>query len=376
MIVRKIDWALLGLPVAVAVFIVVDLVSSAGPLSEAFLPGYEKREFTLAERLLTQPRVIALHVSQILWPLPTRFSLEHDLVISSSLFSPASTVFALLAVLGWCALGVWTLFMERWRVVGFFVLWVPATLVIESTFIPLEMVFEHRMYLPSVALAGLVSLGIVWAFGRARQVGSAMLAGAGLVVVLLILSTSQRVPDWRSAVSLAEATVVTAPQSARAWSTLAHAYRESGAGWDKVQPPMMKALTLDPDQLVALHLYAIRLVELRRLDEAETILRRIEPKAQKDYSILNTIGMLHFERGDLAAAVEQYRKAIGLNGFVPEFRYNLALAYELSGQCAQAYREWINYLSIENSAQRAARVRGRLQRNFETEGSRCDGWNR
>jgi hypothetical protein len=141
----RLDSVMLSLPVVVAVLITLDILSGTGPLAGNFLPGYENRDFTLSERLLTQPRVIGFHFSQIFWPLPGRFSLEHDFAASTGLLTPATTLVAMLGVASWCAIGVWALFRPSLRMMGFFLLWVPATLVIESTIIPLEMVFEHRM---------------------------------------------------------------------------------------------------------------------------------------------------------------------------------------------------------------------------------------
>jgi hypothetical protein len=291
----KLDWMMLSLPIAAGVFIVIDIVSGAGPLSGAFLPDYGGRDFTLAERLLTQPRVIVFHFSQIIWPLPGRFSLEHHFVLSTGLLTPASTLFAILAVVAWCVAGFWALFQPRWRVAGFFLLWVPATLVIESSFIALEMVFEHRMYLPSVALVGIAALGITSALTHSTWSRAVVLSGSAIVVCLLVASTSARVPDWRSSVSLAQSVVQTSPQSARAWATLANAYKESGAGWDKIRPPMMKALMIDPKQSLALQLSVFHLIEQGRLDEAERVLGQLEPKDQRGHRYLNTVGMLRLQ---------------------------------------------------------------------------------
>jgi hypothetical protein len=369
----RLDLVVLSLPVLAALLIVLDVASEAGPLARTFLPGYGFRDFTLAERLLTQPRVIGFHLSQILWPLPGRFSLEHDFAVSTGLLTPVSTLPALLAVISWGLLGVGALFRTRWRVVGFFLLWVPATLVIESTIIPLEMVFEHRMYLPSVALAGLAAAGLSWGLRQAVWLRLGALAVCGAVVLLLVLSTSQRVPVWRSDLSLAQDVVESAPNSARSWSTLANALKERGHGWDVVMPPVEKALARDPEQPVALHLLAVRLVELGRLEEAEKILDRLVREESRDHSVRNTIGMLHLRQGDLPRAIADFERAIELNPFVPEFRYNLALSYELSGRCREARLKWLAYLEHETDDRRRAVVRARLRRNFDTAGGRCFG---
>lgn len=365
------DRVLLALPAIIGILVVVDIWSGAGPLSDAFLPGYEIRDFTLGERLLTQPRVIAFHISQILWPLPVRFSLEHDLPVSVGLFSPAQTFTAFAAVVTWCVAGIWALFQRQWRVIGFFLLWLPATLVIESTFIPLEMVFEHRMYMASVGLAGLASLGLASVMTQYR-LGLPMVLGVSVIVAaLLIVSTSQRVPIWQSTLRLAEANVERAPNNARSWSTLASVLHNAGRGWSEVMPLAAKSLELNPYDYVAAHLQAIYFVENQRFDEASEILDRLTPDADRDHSVFNTIGMLRLGQGDYQAAIIQFEKVVHLDGFKPEFKYNLALSYELAGRCEEALVTWQIYLEQETNAQRIARVRQRLKRNFETEGGRC-----
>ena len=373
---RKVDWVLLVLPAIVAVLIVIDIGSGAGPLSRAFLPGYGNRTFTLSERLLTQPRVIVFHLTQILWPLPGRFSLEHDFATSSDLVTPRSTLFALLFVVAWCGLGVWALLQSRWRIAGALMLWVSATLVIESTFVPLEMVFEHRMYLPSVGLSGLVGLGLAHVLTRAERLRPLVFGACAVAIGLLILSTSRRVPDWRSPLSLAQASVRTSPGSARAWASLALAYRESGSGWDRVRPPMMKALAIDPNQTEALQLQVFWLLEQQRLVDAEVVLNRMSEVARRDHQFFNTLGMLRLEQRDYEAAVTYFEKALRINVSLPEVHYNIALAYELWGKCADAHREWVRYLQTDSNERRRAAVNRRLKNNFEAEGGRCYGWNR
>jgi hypothetical protein len=370
---NKVDRLMLSLPAVVACLVLLDLLSGVGPLSAAFLPGYELRDFTLTERLLTQPRVIAFHFSQIFWPLPGRFSLEHDLLVSTGLLTPVSTLFALLGVLAWCVFGVCLLFKATTRVLGFFILWVPAALVIESTFIALEMIFEHRMYLPSIGLAGLAGVAVCWLLQRVPRYAPATLVACMTIAVLMMIASGQQIPVWRNKLSLAENSLRHAPQSGRVWSTLAKVWRDTGYGWEKVLPAVDRALALDPMQHVALNLKAINLIERQRLDEAERIILMLSPRVEVDHSILNTMGMLRFEQGNFPAAIERFEQVIELDGFVPEFAYNLALSYEYAGRCRDAKTTWLAYQQAETIEARRAAVRERLIKNFATRGGRCFG---
>ena len=111
---------------------------------------YAIREFGLGERLLTQPRVLLEYIGLIVAPTPSRLTLFHDDYLASrSLLDPASTLLALLLLLLLLALlgaGWWL--RARAPVLAFAILWYFAGHLLESTFLPLELYFEHRNYLP------------------------------------------------------------------------------------------------------------------------------------------------------------------------------------------------------------------------------------
>ena len=214
----SLDRMLIALPILAGLAVLADLMAS-GPLGRWALAGYETRSFTLAERLLTQPKVVLFHVSQILWPLPQRFSLEHDVEI---IRSAASIQFWLpaLVITAWCATALLLTTRPRHRITAFWMLWIPVTLAIESSFVPLELVFEHRMYLPSVGFAGLIAQGLS---GLPSKIGVSTATGWAILSVAILLSlwsTHERIPQWRTETSLYQQAVKVAPNSARAWNHL------------------------------------------------------------------------------------------------------------------------------------------------------------
>lgn len=338
------DKALLALPGAIAAYVALDLALLHGPVWDFIAPGYAHRDFTLTERLLTQPRVIFFHLGQILLPLPTRFSIEHDLALSRSLLEPWTTLPALAGLVAWILAGVWLSLRERYATAGFFVLWIPATLAIESSIVPLEMIFEHRMYLPSVGLAGLAALAI----RRLMQRGAGRPAlGVGLLLAALLLTaTIARVPAWRSSVTLYEQAVRTAPGLPRAWANLATAYagedrhREAIAAYDR-------AIELDPGYALA---------------------------------YLNR-GSSHRLAGNLAAAGADYRRFIALqpddhrgpyalgtllgdSGRLAEAEHWLLQAGRLAPNSPQPYRQLaLVYLSADRPAEAVAALHTARQRD-------------
>jgi protein O-mannosyl-transferase len=108
--------------------------------------GYSGRDFSIGERLLTEPRILFDYLSQIFIPRLRGQGIFHDdYVVSHSLLSPPATVLALAALTA-LVIAAW-----RWRarapMFAFAVFWFLAGHLIESTVIPLELYFEHRNYL-------------------------------------------------------------------------------------------------------------------------------------------------------------------------------------------------------------------------------------
>ncbi|MEE4358812.1 MAG: hypothetical protein V2I97_20245, partial [Desulfococcaceae bacterium] len=57
----------------------------------SFLEAYENRPFTLSQRLMTEARIIVFYISLLFYPAAHRFSLVHDVEISTALYKPLTT---------------------------------------------------------------------------------------------------------------------------------------------------------------------------------------------------------------------------------------------------------------------------------------------
>lgn len=109
------------------------------------------RPWSLGQRLLTQPRVLVDYLQQLWLPRPFSSGLFNDQVeASTSLFAPASTLPAMLAVFG-LVIGAW-IARKRFPLAATAILFYFAGHLIESSTIALELQFEHRNYLPSLLM--------------------------------------------------------------------------------------------------------------------------------------------------------------------------------------------------------------------------------
>jgi tetratricopeptide (TPR) repeat protein len=125
--------------------------------------SYSERPFTLAERLLTEPRVILFYISLLLYPTYSRLMLNHDFEISRSLLEPWTTLPAILTIaicIGWA---VWV--ARRKPLPAYCILFFFLNHLIEGSFIPLELIYEHRNYIPSMLLFLPVAICIIRALG-------------------------------------------------------------------------------------------------------------------------------------------------------------------------------------------------------------------
>ncbi|WP_428623424.1 tetratricopeptide repeat protein, partial [Sedimenticola sp.] len=356
-------------PFMVAIWVAFDVAILSGPLHDYFSAGYRFRSFTLEERLLTQPRVVWFYLSQFALPLPGRFSIEHDFVLSSGLLSPPSTLVAIGGLAVWLVVGLGLLARLRTRLIGFLMLWPLATLAIESSFVPLEMVFEHRMYIPTIGLLGLVGVAVSRVHWQHRWLpGVAILAG--VVVVLLMVSTGERNQVWRSSLSLQEDALRNAPNSSRVWRNYGF-YAYQAGEIDKARSAAERSLALHGMNAHAHELMGIILLDKGDLERAQWHLDMALRAEPENESFLNHRGEIALQQGQYAEAEKMFRAAVARAGWNPVYYWNLALAYEGTGACSSAKEAWRTYLSLEPSASDRQLVEEHLDSEYASPSGTC-----
>jgi len=152
----------------------------------SFLEGYKNRPFTLAERLLTEPRVLVFYLSLLFYPIPDRLALLYDVEISRSLFDPWTTFPAILAVLLLNAVAM--LLARRKSLLSFSILFFFLNHFIEASIFPLELIFEHRNYVPSLFIFIPAALLIVTALEAVSRQKVLRIATVVCLAVILALS--------------------------------------------------------------------------------------------------------------------------------------------------------------------------------------------
>jgi len=281
---------------------------------KSLIASYQSRGFTLSGRLLTEPRIILFYVSLLLYPMPYRLCISHDIFVSRGLLDPPTTIIAILIIFS--LLGLTILKSKRWPLVSFCILFFFINHVIESTFFPLELVFEHRNYIPSmlffVPIAILIAKGIRF-FSYKRSMQFIIFIFVLLALVAIGHSTFIRNFAWKTEETLWLDAVEKSPDLLRPHINLGNFYADVGLN-QMALDQYRKALYL-PDRSNGKHHlthYGIGLLykSLKDYNRAEEHFLKavdLEPRFPPAYTQL---GILKMEKGEDDKALEYFLKAL------------------------------------------------------------------
>lgn len=187
-----------------------------------FLNAYYLRDFSPLERLLTQVNVVVDYLRWIVLPRISDYGFFHDDVEIVRHATGGAFVGRVLVLAGLMSLSV--LLRCRQPLVAFGLAWFFIGHALESTIFGLELVFEHRNYLPSIGIILALAAGIASRLGS-RPVQVAVVA---LTLMLALLSV-ERARLWGDAESLHKHFLRLHPDSVRASVSLVEWYVGKGA---------------------------------------------------------------------------------------------------------------------------------------------------
>lgn len=320
----------------------------------------------------TQLSVIGRYVQLFVWPVGQ--NLDYDFALTRSLFDFKS----------WLLVGVWAGMVyaavyqyNRRPLLSFAIAWFLITLSVDSGFIPIQhVIFEHRMYLPSIGLI----IGVVYLFSRLLRDHKVYVAVFSVVVLALTVLTIQRNQVWQTEVAMWTDVVKKSPKKSRGYLNLGRAYLQKG----KTRRGLVylsKAIELNPQDVDAynqrgLYLYRNGLhamalddfnLALQYDPRATSILvnrgnlfRRIGEydMAMKDFnsalSVRKDDYRIYVNRGNVFAKLRQFDKALNdfqtarqLNPKYVDILKNIGNAYEFQGEYEKALGEYKKLAAIK-----------------------------
>jgi tetratricopeptide (TPR) repeat protein len=309
------------LVIPVTILVSKEAYSDMTRLTGSFAPGDPGN--AALSYLYTQFRVIVTYLRLLV--LPFGQNLDYDYPMFRSFLHPVVllSVILILVVLG-AALAAYRRSRsvhgaERayYRIAAFGILWFFIFLAVESTVIPLkDVIFEHRLYLPSVgfflcvvALAGIVQ-------PRLGPAGAKRIAWIfAAVIVAWSVAGYARNLVWGNAVGLWQDSVKKSPQKARPHQNLGFVYAELQQFDDAI----------------------------REYGEA----LRIDPKYRDAY---RNLGYAYIQKDDLVSARAILEQGVEVDGHDAWMRTDLGVAYEKLGLLHEAEQEYRQAISIRDLA--------------------------
>jgi predicted negative regulator of RcsB-dependent stress response len=310
----------------IIVILILPLIIFRSEIDLLFTSSGYTLGFTYYERELTQFRVLIYYISLMILPLPSRLSLTHDIIKSTSLFSPVTTFFSIIFIL---ALFVFSILrIKKSPYFSFAILWYFITMSVEAI-IPIGMMFEHRMYLPSIFLIGAAVSYVTEKFygKRKRVVISAFLA----LIIVWGSFTAIRGKVWESEFTIWSDVVKKYPKDARGLYQLGNAQIKRG-----------------------------------RMDLAEmSYLKSIDYARDVRYQPYFKLGLVLFQKGDYEKAKWNFKKAVDIGPEFAENHLNLGTVYFKLKDYDNALRSYNEALKLRPKLAIVHIALGEFYKSFE-----------
>jgi tetratricopeptide (TPR) repeat protein len=305
------------------------------------LDSYENRPFTLTQRLLSEPRIIVFYLSLLFYPVPNRLSIVHPFQISTSLLHPLSTLFSIIFILVVVAYAIYL--AKKRPLFSFCLLFFLLNHIIESTVLPLELVFEHRNYIPSMFLFIPISIGfynLMEIYSGRRVMGHVISGSMVLLIIGLGHATYMRNFVWKNEKSLWTDAVEKAPDQFRPHQNLGRYYQDHGfrkMAMSEYQKALesQEANRKDENFVTYYNLGKIY-SDLKSYENARHFYEKALKMNPLFPPLYNNLAALFDRVGEFESARECLLKAIRLYPDGIEANCNLGLAYLREGQSEKA----------------------------------------
>lgn len=342
---RNLDWdwfkkSIPWLGLALMILAVAGYIFTNGHPLQAILNSFHYRDFSLVERLLTESRIIFFYLTLLFFPHPSRLNLDHDFSISQGLLEPFSTLPAIAALVGLFVLAI--ALARRERLLSFAILWFGGNLFLESSFVGLELIFEHRLYIPSAFLLALLPV-MLFRFVKLQTV---MIAILSIVIALSCYWTYQRNHTWREPLRFLQDIADKAPTNYRPHYNLGFEFKKKGKFAEAI-PEFTKALELEPRLLMAHSELAFAYSQINRLDLALHHYQKVLAITPNDPAVLYAVGYVYSQYGNLPQATLYFEKALRAAPGDPMLMLNLGTLLHKQGDTTGALELYRKSLAID-----------------------------
>ncbi|MCX5855360.1 MAG: tetratricopeptide repeat protein, partial [Deltaproteobacteria bacterium] len=299
--------------------------------------------------LNTQFRVIVTYIRLLF--LPIHQNLDYNYPVYRTFFT-APIVLSFLFLLGIFCGGVYLLYRSFrsdqadrfwWRLIAFGIFWFFVTLSVESSIIPIvDVIFEHRLYLPSVgfvvAILSVIALVQVRLAAPTKGVAKVFILVMILAVISLSVTAYARNMVWRDAVTFWEDVVKKSPYKPRPHFYLGVAYHEQGRFDDAIRE-FLATINLKPDYAWSYRNLGIAYHKKGHFDDAIKAFQKTIELMPDHADTYYNLGEAYHKQRRFDDAIRQYQTAMKLDSTLVAPHVNLGEVYHQQGRFDDAIRE-------------------------------------
>lgn len=325
-------------------------------------------EMSRWDYLFTQMRVIVTYIRLLI--LPVNQNLDYDYPVYHSLFDPPVFVsFLLIASL--MAFAGYILYRsgkeerpDPYRLlIALGILWFFITLSVESSVIPIvDIIFEHRVYLPSFGAFIAITGAVMWVVQRKRPLMKKAAIVTVVAIIVLTGATHARNKTWQSELSLWEDVIKKSPNKARGYYNVGVEYNELGRRKDAIEV-YKKAIALKPDYADAYFNLGLVYNNLGDFDKAITSYEKAieyDPDLYKSYY---SIGHIRHEQGRYKEAIDFLKRSLEKKkNHAPSYTM-IGLSYYNLGKYDLALKNFDEAISLDPGEYKARNNRGMIYAN-------------
>lgn len=321
--------------------------------------------------LFTQFRVIVTYVRLLF--LPIKQNLDYDYPVYHS-FSDPNVFLSFLFLLSIFAFGIFLFFRSRVthhgvgsndtrytlhatrcplhaaRLIAFGIFWFFITLSVESSVIPIvDVIFEHRVYLPSIGVFIAAATAVFTLSGKrsgmSRHVSKKTVLAFSLLIMALSVAAFGRNATWKDEIVLWHDVVSKSPHKARGYNNLGVAYADKGEP-DKAIEYFELSVSTDPYHYDAYVNRGIYYQKKGDTDRAIEDLNRALFMDSNSYKLYNARGLIYGTKGEYDKAVKDFTRSLSINPYFQEAYNNRGVSYEKMGQYEKAINDYNRAISI------------------------------
>lgn len=306
-------------------------------LGELTKASYQTEQVTRTQYLFTEFRVIVTYICLLIFPIHQ--SIDYYYALSQSFFDTKT----FLSFLFLSMLFIFSLIISnKYHVISFGIIWFFIFLAVESSIIPIkDVIFEHRIYLPSIGFF----IALVYAMfllDKRFKLKKILFIIFIAIIISLAIAAYSRNKFWNNeetlwedaatkfprnpravsnfggmladnnkcpqAIPLLNKSIEMAPNNPKNWFLLAYCHRQAGLLDDAIKE-YSKVLELSPgNQKATIHLADIYL-QKRDFDSAYSILIKAQESFPGNLYINASLAHIKCETGDLTDALTSFDDA-------------------------------------------------------------------